>query len=117
MRKKTWTSLRRGNSGSRNKVMTDKIEDLTEARRKRADAKGEFIEDFAFAALCIADVARNLAAYAHVVSENPGLLTLSKRKLAELMERDVKLLTEYIRELQHKAAEEEPSVAPASEQV
>lgn len=92
-----------------------KIEDFAEARRKRADQKGEFIEDFAFIAFCIADTARNLAAYAHVVaSEKPGLLTLSKRQLADLMGRDVKLLTERIRELQHKASEEEPETGAAS---
>jgi hypothetical protein len=91
-----------------------KIEDLSEARRKRADEKGEFVEDFAFIAFCIADMARNLAAYAHVVSEKPGLLTMSKRELADLMARDVKMLVERIREFHHKAAEEEPETGAAS---
>ena len=108
MRKKTWTSLRRGSSGSRNMSVTDEIEGLAETRRKRADAKLEHVEDFAFIAFCIADTARNLAAYAHVASNKPDALTLSKRQLAEIMEKDVTLLTRNIRKLQHKAAEEEP---------
>jgi hypothetical protein len=94
--------------------MTAKIEDLAEARRKQADAKGEYVQDFAFLAYWIAEVARNLAAYSHVASEKPGALTLSKRKLAELMDEDFTLLTKYIRELKHKAAEEEPFAGKAS---
>ncbi len=69
--------------------MTDKIEDLAKARRERADARWEHVEDFGFIALCIADTARNLAAYAHVAYDQPEALTLSRRKLVELMGQDV----------------------------
>lgn len=93
--------------------MSNKIEDLTKVRRERGDAKGEYVQDFAFLAYCIAEVARNLAAYSHVASVKPGALTLSKRKLAELVDEDVTLLTSYIRELKHKAAEEEPFAGKA----
>jgi hypothetical protein len=91
MRKKSWTSLRRGNSGSRNVAVTD---------------------DFAFIAFCIADTARNLAAYAHGASGKHDALTLSKRQLAEIMGQNVKYLTRLIRELEQKAAEEEPDFRP-----
>jgi len=91
--------------------MTNKIEDLAKARRERADAKWQHVDDFAFLALCIADTARNLGAYAHVAHDKPDALNLSKRKLAALIGQDVKRLAEYVRELAHKAAEEEPEFA------
>ena len=97
-------------------MMDDNIKDLAAARRDRANAKGEFVEDFAFIAFCIADTARNLAAYSYVASDNsnPGSLTLSKRQLTQMIGQDVRHLTQLIRDLQQKAAEEKPDLGEAS---